>query len=443
MSRTERNGLSKLGTELLRYVVPFIFLAAGVAIAVLLVVLPKGSLPSKPPKPAAPSATAPIELHTSGFEIRASGVVTPARDVILASEISGRIESKDPLCEEGVPLKEGHPLLTIDSYNYKFDVSRLLEEKNKAAAALVELSTELAGKEKEAPYVKRELELKIAEYKRQADLGAVTTDSELDQYEQQVVTAQNKLQTLLNQIDLYTARKASAEASVALATLQHEKAVHDLEKATIKAPFDGVVLTEHVEEGAFVQIGAPLVTMEDTSSAEVLCHLRVEQLRWILGQHLVRDNNLNAYSLPKLTCDIILDIGGDEYVWEGKLDRYQGVGLDPKTRTVPCIIKVANPKEIKSRDPGVAALGPQALVREMFVTVKIKVNPPETIQLFKAPERAVRPGGVIILETPEGLRSVRVAVAQVIDHEVIVRPIAGGLQAGDRAIISPVDLEKL
>ena len=57
--------------------------------------------------------------------------------------------------------------------------------------------------------------------------------------------------------------------------------------------------------------------------------------------------------------------------------------------------------------------------------------------------RAVRPGGVIILETPEGMKSVRVKVVQSVDGEVVVRPISGDLKAGDRAIISPVDLEQL
>lgn len=443
MARSRGNSAGTFLVTLIRYIAPLLVLGAAVAIAVTLWMLPGKPLPSKPKPPPTAAATVAIEPHLAGFEINVNGKVIPFRDVVLASEVAGKIETKDPVCKAGKPVAGNQSLLKIDSYNYQFDVDRLVEEKAQAAAALLELQTELEGKEKEVPFVEREVKLRVAEYNRQNEVGNFLTPSELESYEQLVVAAQNKLLALNNQITLLKARKTSLTSRQKLAELQHNKAVRDLGKTEIKSPFDAVIITDHVEEGAYVQIGSPLVTLEDTSTAEVLCHLRVEQLRWILGQPAVRDADLSAYKLPPLDCDVVLNIGGDEYLWKGKLDRYQGMGLDPRTRTAPCIVKVANPKQVEAIDSSAAELGPPALVREMFVTVNIKINPPSSVRLYRAPDKAVRPGGVVLLQTDDGMESVRVSVAQAVGGEVIVRPIAGDLKAGDRAIISPVDLEKL
>jgi hypothetical protein len=91
-----------------------------------------------------------------------------------------------------------------------------------------------------------------------------------------------------------------------------------------------------------------------------------------------------------------------EFVWEGILSRYDGIGLDEKTRTVPCRIVVDNPRAPTKRVRGAPAgdsaaapevSGPPALVRGMFVTVRLQLNP--DVRLLRVPEQTLRPGNTV------------------------------------------------
>jgi RND family efflux transporter MFP subunit len=61
--------------------------------------------------------------------------------------------------------------------------------------------------------------------------------------------------------------RARAEASQAEAELA--RAQYDLENATIRAPFAGVVTERHAQPGAYVGLGAPIATLLDPRSLEI------------------------------------------------------------------------------------------------------------------------------------------------------------------------------
>src|SRR5690606_21217430 len=130
-----------------------------------------------------------------------------------------------------------------------------------------------------------------------------------------------------------------------------EEALLDLEKSKIVAPIDGVVVTESVEEGNYVPAGTTLVTIEDTSAAEVRTTLRMDEMNWIwqqgqsLGGNDLRTPQLD-YQLPQIPATITYELGGQQYVWQGQLWRYEGIGLNEKTRTVPVRILIPHPREV-------------------------------------------------------------------------------------------------
>lgn len=77
--------------------------------------------------------------------------------------------------------------------------------------------------------------------------------------------------------------------------------------------------------------------------------------------------------------------------------RFDGVGLDERTRTMPCRVVVDDPlgvtveRELSEgeRDND-AARGPRALVRGMFVTIQLETQP--TGGILRVPEAALKPG---------------------------------------------------
>jgi multidrug efflux pump subunit AcrA (membrane-fusion protein) len=106
---------------------------------------------------------------------------------------------------------------------------------------------------------------------------------------------------------------------------------------------------------------------------------------------------------------------------------------------------VERPREVSFADEAAPTdAGPPALVRGMFVTVRIHAEPRAT--LLRVPERAVRPGGrVWTIRRREGrteLEQLSVRVLRVADATAIVTPTEGGddgrmLEAGDRIVVTP------
>jgi len=131
-----------------------------------------------------------------------------------------------------------------------------------------------------------------------------------------------------------------------------------------------------------------------------------------------------------------------EYAWEGRLARYDGLGVDEKTRTVPCRVVVDEPMKRMSTH----AHGPPALLRGMYVTIRIQVDP-ET-PLLEVPEDAVQPGNIVWRVRENKLAIIPVnfvtLLEQSADDGVNVRDALiyvddpGQLTASDQVVVSPL-----
>ncbi len=163
----------------------------------------------------------------------------------------------------------------------------------------------------------------------------------------------------------------------------------------------GRIVSENVEADSYVQRGAPLLIIEDTEKVEVAVSLRMDQLYWVLDQaslsadHLVNAAQASRYTLPPIPVKVRFNLSGREsikYEWDGRLDRYEGAGLDPQSRTVPIRAVVDEPEEFLINDElsqNSLRSGPQTLVRGMFVEVIIKARP--TTQLLLVPKLGIKP----------------------------------------------------
>ena len=117
------------------------------------------------------------------------------------------------------------------------------------------------------------------------------------------------------------------------------------------------MVSEQIETDSYVQRGSNLMTIEDVSRAEVSCSLRMDQLFWILDQGgLSHDRSVGGavamlQQLPQVEAKVRFRLGGREsliYEWAGRLDRFDGSGLDPQNRMVPVRIVVDNPRSTAS-----------------------------------------------------------------------------------------------
>lgn len=99
-----------------------------------------------------------------------------------------------------------------------------------------------------------------------------------------------------------------------------------LEKTTIKAPFDGLVIRRLVETGQNINVGDPVMAIADMSSMRVNIHVN--------EQDYVHLDHTDSVS--------VLIEAYPERTFPGKVDRI-GVKADPQTNTFEVEVLVANP----------------------------------------------------------------------------------------------------
>jgi multidrug efflux pump subunit AcrA (membrane-fusion protein) len=250
------------------------------------------------------------------------------------------------------------------------------------------------------------LELQLREFNRLKKLegGQVILASDLERAQRAVLTARTTKTQLAGQSAKLSKSKYRLEAGRDLAQIQLDKAQLDEDRTTVTAPVSGVIIKDLVEEDSFAQKGTPLVAIEDTSHVEVRCNLRMDDLYWIWNQRAGKAvansesrEKSDDYRLPKTPVDVIYELvgrTGATYKWTGHLERYDGLGLDQETRTVPVRVVVDEPHRPDATEDS----GPSILVRGMYVTVLIKSSP--SSPLVRVPERAIQPGNRVWFVTP-------------------------------------------
>ncbi|MFP6649158.1 MAG: hypothetical protein VB817_06840 [Pirellulaceae bacterium] len=125
----------------------------------------------------------------------------------------------------------------------------------------------------------------------------------------------------------------------------------------------------------------------------------MDDLYWIWNQQQASSEEglVDQYELPETPVDVMYELVGRvgaTYHWQGRLERYDGLGLDQETRTVPVRVVVDQPH----RERIAGDSGPRTLVRGMYVTINIRCRP--VSPLIRIPERAVQPGNRVWFVTP-------------------------------------------
>ncbi len=388
---------------------------------------------------------APVQYHTAGIDIEVDGTVVPSREWILSAEVAGRVVFKHKDCRAGHFIEHGTKLLEIDPTDYQLAVDRWTKELEQANRILEETDQEIKNlgllrgaravkadllslKNPDLtagliPVAERQLYLQELEYQRQQRLRQrdVISQSELEQAAQALLSSRTALQQLLNQKALLRKRLSRQTATRDLARVQRDQAQADLDRCTIYAPRDGLIVSDGCELDTYVKAGAEMITIEDTSEVEVATKLKLSQLYWIWSQpqqmpglspeelaQLNRD-----YELPPTAVTIRYELAGKEFRWEGTLKRFEGIGVDERTRTAACRVVVphrdkprmvskttkTNPPSDKQRasqpSSSPESQGLPALVRGMYVHLTIHAQP--AVRLLAIPRAALQPDSTVWL----------------------------------------------
>lgn len=432
---------------ILGWLTPLLILGGALAIFLAMGSQPPPARKTAEAPAAVPVRTAAVLPEEGGVDVETDGVVVPLREVTLAAEVGGRVLTKSKSCNAGEFVRKGTLLLQIDPRDYEFEVARLEREVSQAGLAIEEVDEEVIQNANSIDLARRQLELARRDVARLDTLkaGKIITEAEHDRAVREELTAANGLAMLEGQKRVFTKRRNRLVEAQALAATLLERAKLDLARTQVVAPADGMIVEDNVEQDSFVAKGAPLVTLEDTSAAEVRTSLQMDDVARILsGRSEVgaAATRTGAYDLPATRATVIYALGDRSYQWQGILARQEGRGLDEKTRTLPCRVIVHNPAGVQALDrygavmPELPAGTPRTLLRGMFVEVRVHVE--SGSELLSIPEEAQRPSGDVWVMRDGKLAIVRPHTLAVTRGRVIFEAEDSGVLPGDRVVTSQI-----
>ena len=315
------------------------------------------------------------------LKIRSEGTVTPKTQTNVIPEIKGRVTWISPNLVVGGYFQAGDLLVTIDAADYEARTGLAQAQLLRAEA---------------------ELEHKRFEFKR---LQQLIKDN------------------LVSQSNLENAARAHkiAKANVIESKINLAQAERDLGRTKITAPFEGMVRSESIDIGQFVQQGAPIASIYASDAVEVRLPIVNAQLAYLDPANLQR-GELDPATAPMIR--LTARYAGTSFVWRGQLARTEGE-IDAQSRMITAVARVRQ----DNQSPDVPPLQVGA-----FVAAEIEGQ--YLNDIVRLPRAALRPNSrVLIIDGDNRLRFRAVNVLRLENDFVI---IDSGLESGEVVNLSPI-----
>ncbi len=352
------------------------------AVGLAVLTLSKPPMAQRRPQPVLPLVrTVTVEVEPLPVVVEGEGTVSPLRRSVLSSEVRGRVVYVSPRLVSGGMVAKGEVLVRVEDRDYHLAL------------------TLARAKVKEA---------ETAFQRTQEDAAAAL--EEWRRYEGAKGLEPPPLVAHLPQLEEAKAKLAAARAQLAQAEL-------DLKRTTITAPYRGRISAKYVDLGQYLRAGDRVAEIYGTEAAEVVVHLEDDALAWIkvpgLTQRGGRGSPAKVYTL----------FSGKRVSWPGRVMRALGE-LDPRTRMVPVVVRVAKP--FATQPP---------LAPGMFV--KVEIHGVTLAKAVRLPRAALRQGGVVWVVDAKGvLRFRKVEVARFYDDQALIR---SGLAQGEQVVVTPLE----
>lgn len=325
----------------------------------------------------------PARPFAGEFLLMAQGTVMPRTETVLVSEVNGAVVSVAENFNPGGFFRRGDVLMRIDAKDYQAAMRR-------AEAQVANRSALLAQEQARADQARRDWD----------NLRRPGQPSELV---------------------LRVPYVAEAEANLRSAEADLQQARINLERTTIRAPYDGMLREKRVDHGQYVGTGTQLAVLFAVDRAEV---------RLPLTEHDVSFVDLPAPGSQEEGALLTLRavVGGERLSWPARLVRSENV-IDERSRVVYAVAAIEDPYGVLGRREG------PPLPFGTYVEADI----PAAVghQVVGVPRHAVRGSNQLMVVDGENRLRLRNVVIVRGDNQHAF--IDGGLEPGERVIVSSLD----
>ncbi|MCC5852557.1 MAG: efflux RND transporter periplasmic adaptor subunit [Alkalimonas sp.] len=311
------------------------------------------------------------------YRVSSQGTVRPKLMTNLVSEVNGRITEVSPNFVEGGFFAAGELLVKVEQDDYLTAVKAAEANLARATAALEEERARVRVAEEE---------------------WASFTDGSAPE------------------LGLRRPQLARELANVRSAEAELERAVRDLSRTEIRAPYAGLLQSRAVNLGQFISRGTVLGNILGTDLAEI---------RLPLSDHDLAFMRLPGPDNPKYPAvELSAIVAGQLQQWQGTLVRTEGV-LDERSRVIYAVVQVEDPYQLTGS-------GNTPLRFGRFVQANIEGIASGAV--FRVPRNLLRPGNQLLLVDADYKLEFRTVQVQRTDERYAY--ISAGLSDGEHLAVS-------
>ena len=331
----------------------------------------------------------PAARTTETVVVHAMGSVMAAQEIELQARVGGEVMSLGDSMTLGGLVRTGDVLLQIDPSDYQLAIE---QSRSQVATAQYEIKLEQGYQD----VAKREWDL--------LGSGASASDRDLD-------------------LALRKPHLAKATASLAAAQATLTQAELNLDRARVRAPFNGVITAKRIDVGAMVSPLTLLATLVGTDTYWVRASVPVDRLKWI------RTGGRNGQGGSHVR--VWQDLGGGAVAeWTGRVVRLLG-DLEPQGRMAQVLVAVDDPLGLGAGDGGDRAPGTPLLIAAY---VHVDIEGVELRDVVVVSRKHLRDADHVWIQQDNNaldIRPVRVAYRGA-DHVLL----SGGVAPGERVVVT-------
>ncbi len=359
----------------------------------------------------------------SGF-----GAATADHEVLLSAQVAGEITAIHPNLEVGRSVRRpvvlegnegqsqpfpGDLLIQIDPEEYEERVVQAETRLSEDVEALRELDQEQANKRLLLAKAQADVKTYQEEYARVEELlkrGVAaqselsTAKLELQRYETAMLTLENQIRLIPVQKNRILRQQETHHSDLKLAKL-------NLNRASVRPPFDGVISEVHVEEGQYLRVGDPIARLTDLSTVVVPVPLSLTDYDKI-------ESAVRAGREPEA---LLAENSTSKARWKGHVARV-APEADTSTRTVMVYVEVDNRQQESPLLPG--------------TFVQARIDGPVLKQTLLVPRDAIREHHVFLNDNGI-VRQTPVTIERTLQSLAL---LTSGVADGSEVILTNLDV---
>jgi len=313
-------------------------------------------------------------------DLHAKGTVVPAKEIVLQAELGGRVIWQSPELVAGGRFKTDQPMVRIDPRDYQLAVESYRSQVNRA-----------------------KLDLSIEARRGEVAKREWNAFGEMDVSEEQRALAQREPQLEATRLALKAAQSALKKAQL------------DLTRATLRAPFNAMVVSENVDTGQLLSPQTSVARLVGTDEYHVQVSVPVASLR------TVRARTADA---PGSEAKIVQRVGQETIERRAEVIR-QLPDLDAGGAMARLLLNIDNPLGERGNLP---------LLLGSFVDVAIAAQPID--DAIRLPRVALRNGRNVYVMNDQDLLEIRDVQIAWTEPDAVL--ITGGLEPDERVVISRI-----